>query len=395
MLALHDPDTLLHTTVELLGAKIISALESPDRIRAIVKALESSHHDLRTVRLSSNTHELDLIISQTHPKDYTTHLSNVFSAWLDAGYIQPNDSILPECFRFPTPTHPDTSTLSPPKDLFARPGHYAFDMSSGIMLDSYRSILASANLAHVGVKTLFTPTSTSSPPPNTVLALTRPPGHHCNGYLAGGYCYINNAAVAISTFYALHPTLDAKPDQSQFQSQPPPRTAILDIDFHHGNGTQSLFYTSSSTLYVSLHGQDEFPYYTGSPTETGSGAGLGFNLNIPLPSDSSFDTYREKLNVALERIREHDPVFVVVSLGFDTFELDPLGKFAIESGDYGVMAGEIRRGLRRVGARGQEGAVKGEVKVLVVLEGGYVVERLGENLMSWLEGWERAEEFDQ
>jgi acetoin utilization deacetylase AcuC-like enzyme len=364
MLILHDPETLLHDTVELLGAKIIPALESPNRIRAIINALKHTNHELRTINIDSNTLELDSIISQTHPQDYTKHLSTVFSSWLTAGLIQPNESILPECFRFHTPTHPNTPP-TPPKDLFARTGYYAFDMSTGIMSQSYRSILASANLSHIGAKTLF-----DSSPQNTILALTRPPGHHCNGSVAGGYCYINNAAVAISTFYSL----------ARSTSTP---TAILDLDFHHGNGTQDIYYSSSSVLYVSIHGEDEFPYYTGSATETGVGEGEGFNLNLPLPKDSSFGSYLKKLEVAMERVRRHKPEFVVVSLGFDTFELDPLGKFGIGTGDYGVMAGVVRKGLRGMGE-------EEEVKVLFLLEGGYVVERLGENVFSWVDGWEKA-----
>ncbi len=388
MLVLHDPDTLLHSTVELLGSKLILAVESPDRIRAIVSALEASSHELRTVHVdpkstesASGSDSLADVINKTHDTGYIQHLQNAYADWVNAGLIKANENILPECFRFST-TH-DPTPSRPPKDLFARPGFYAFDMSSGLMSTSYTSILASANLAYQATHLLFhtDTTNATATTPDTVLALTRPPGHHCNGHQAGGYCYINNAAVAISTYHSLPPSPSPSTSNSTSSSKQPsePRTAILDLDFHHGNGTQDLYYSSPSTLYVSIHGEDEFPYYTGSASETGLGEGQGFNLNLPIPTNSSFEVYMRTLKIGLQRIKEFSPGFVVVSLGFDTFHLDPLGKFEVETGDYGVMAREVRRCISDV---------EGQVKCVVLLEGGYVIEKLGENLLSFLRGWE-------
>ena len=307
MLVLHDPDTLLHSTVELLGSRLIPALESPERLQAILAALEASSHELKIIRVEPST-DLDSlleIITKTHDSEYIDHLKHAFNDWLEAGLLKADESILPECFRLTSPHNPNPR---PPKDIFARPGYYAFDMSSGLTATSYTSIIASANLAYQSSKLLF-PHTPAHPTPNTILALTRPPGHHCPGHLSGGYCYINNAAIAISTYHSLSPS---------------PKTAVLDLDFHHGNGTQSLFYTDPCTLYISIHGEHEFPYYTGFASETGADEGDGFNLNLPLPTGSSFNLYLEKLAIGLQRLKEFAPAFVVVSLGFDTF---PSGSF--------------------------------------------------------------------
>ena len=385
MLALHDPDCLLHKTVELIGAKAIQALESPARLQSIVDALKSSPHDLRTVEYTSlsdvEKETLFKTVASTHDAGYLKHIENVFSDWRNKELVDDDGCVLPECFRFPTSIKNYNVDPKPPKDVYARHGFYSFDMSSGVSKSTWKSTIASANLGHQGTKLLFpsssssTSTSHHSSSPNTVLALCRPPGHHCDGSHAGGYCYINNVAVAVSTCQAWLRS------SSSPSSTTNPRIAILDLDFHHGNGTQELYYSSSQVQYISIHGEDEFPYYTGHASETGLGDGEGYNLNLPLPSNSSFEAYLEKLEIAMQRLVEFDPGFVLVSLGFDTFHLDPLGKFGIETGDYGVMAARVARGVKALGS----GA---EVKTLVVLEGGYVVEKLGENMLSWLRGWE-------
>jgi acetoin utilization deacetylase AcuC-like enzyme len=244
LLTLWDPDTLIHQTVELLGSKLIPALESPDRLRAILKSLHGSEHELRTLEFGSYTtqervNRLLHLTSETHDANYLLHLRSIFQTWLDAGLLKEDGHVLPECFVFPTATGKPPRA---PKDPFARAGYYAFDMSSGIMSESYKAIVASANLACEGTDML----SGFARLPNdidTVVALCRPPGHHCDGQRAGGYCYINNAALAVSTWRSTH--TDAQ-------------IGILDIDFHHGNGTQQIFYADPKVLYVSIHGEDEF-----------------------------------------------------------------------------------------------------------------------------------------
>ncbi|KIX93228.1 uncharacterized protein Z520_11083 [Fonsecaea multimorphosa CBS 102226] len=363
LVILWDPDTLLHKTVELLGSNLIPALESPERLEAILKALHNSEYRAGTRQLSSlregpNPRLLELT-SETHGHEYLQHLRNVYEEWLSAGLIEKNGHVLPECFVFPTSTR---KPLRPPKDPFARAGYYAFDMSSGIMSESYRAIVASANLACEGTDMLSGFDNGQPNDIDTVLALCRPPGHHCDGQRAGGYCYINNAALAVSAWRS---------------HQPDAQIGILDIDFHHGNGTQEIFYADGKVLYVSIHGKDEFPYYTGDEDETGIGEGQDMNINLPLKVGSSIEDYLEKVGFGLKKLEQFKTEFLIVSLGFDTFHADPLGHFQIHTEDYETIARTTRKTLKAVPA-------------LILLEGGYVIEHLGANMLSFLKGWKSA-----
>jgi acetoin utilization deacetylase AcuC-like enzyme len=385
MLVLHDTDTLAHRTVELLGAKIIPALESPERILKILEALKTSYHTV--YRLSVEFHETEedkssvrSALFRDHDQGYLDHLSTAHQSWVSAGLITKDESILPECFHFSHRGQAQGLPPIKPKDIYALAGYYAFDMSTGIMKDTYRSIVASAHLAYRGVDMAMAvdsggspslvigvahfncsdhPAMIAAPRSRDVLALCRPPGHHCDTKRAGGYCYANNAVVAVGRFLQLWPGK---------------RVAILDIDFHHGNGTQEYFYDRRDVLYVSIHGQDEYPYYTGTETETGIGQGEGHNLNLPLPPRSLANAYMEKLATALARIETFQPDLLLVSLGFDTYRLDPLGGFDIDTEDYTLIASQIRG---RVG-----------MPALILLEGGYVLDDLGKNLLAFLSGWE-------
>lgn len=360
---LYDPDSLLHETVELLGSKLIPAIESPARLEAILKSLHLSDHALRSIHFSkagdkSRMARLLELTSANHSDGYLQHLQTVHDDWVKADLIKRDGHVLPECFTYPTSTG---KSLKPPKDLFARAGYYSFDLSSGIMSESYKAIIASANLAWEGADMLsgFPSDGTEV---DTVFALCRPPGHHCDGHRIGGYCYINNAAVAVTAWRASHPNA---------------RIGILDIDFHHGNGTQEIFYSDPKVMYVSIHGEDEYPYYTGAVDETGNGEGKGFNINYPLKVGSPIEEYLEKLDSGLKHLVEYETEFLIVSLGFDTFHGDPLGSFQIHTEDYTTIARTTREQLSGVPA-------------LILLEGGYVIEHLGENVLSFLKGWKSA-----
>ena len=236
-------------------------------------------------------------------------------------------------------------------------------MSTGISLGTWLAIEASANLAAEAARLIVDNNNLE-----TVLALCRPPGHHCNTAKAGGYCYVNNAVIAVQATRQLWPRSEK------------PKIAILDLDFHHGNGTQDYFYSDPHVLYVSIHGRDEYPYYSGFEDETGKAEGEGFNVNLPLEAGASIERYLESVDSMVERTRAYVPDFLIVSLGFDTFMLDPIGKFSIDTGDYEKISRRIR------GADGLR-----EVPSVILLEGGYVVERLGQNIVSFLRGWERRQ----
>ena len=177
----------------------------------------------------------------------------------------------------------------------------------------------------------------------------------------GGYCYINNAAVATQAF------LDSGAH----------RVAILDIDYHHGNGTQSIFYTRADVFFTSIHcdPQQDYPHYLGYADETGAGPGIGYNLNCPLPVGSGWSQWSHALERACEGIAQAKPSVLVVSLGVDTFREDPIASFKLDSEDY-VSIG------RRIAALG--------LPTLFVLEGGYAVEAMGLNVVNVLQGFENA-----
>jgi acetoin utilization deacetylase AcuC-like enzyme len=187
-------------------------------------------------------------------------------------------------------------------------------------------------------------------------ALCRPPGHHCGADYAGGYCYLNAAAVAAEASVAAGR-----------------RVAILDIDYHHGNGTQDIFYRRGDVLFVSIHADPatDYPFYWGHGDETGEGEGEGATLNLPLPRGTRVDAFERALETALERIAAFGADILLCSYGADTFAGDPISHFKLETADYGLIA-------RRIASLGKPS--------LIVMEGGYAVDALGANVASFLEG---------
>jgi len=190
--------------------------------------------------------------------------------------------------------------------------------------------------------------------------LSRPPGHHAGSDFFGGYCFLNNAALAAqhlrdAGFY---------------------RVAILDIDYHHGNGTQSIFYERHDVLFTSIHGdpQTEYPFFLGYADETGAGNGAGFNHNLPLPRGTGFAAWRDALRHALQGISRFQAQALVVSLGLDTFEGDPISGFTLRSEDYLTV--------------GEDLAAAG-LPTAFVFEGGYAVAEVGVNAVNVLEGFQQ------
>jgi acetoin utilization deacetylase AcuC-like enzyme len=374
MFVLFDPATRLHKAEEFLSGKLMPAWECPARIDSILSSLESTNHQVVTIQLAgsdeSRSKDFCDLVAATHDASYLEHLRTAHSVWVAEGALEPHGSVLPECFpvkRLFNSRSLEGNLEQPPTDIFARSGFYAFDMSSGIAEETWASVMASANLAYEGVRRLME--SGDGKRLKSITALTRPPGHHCTTSMSGGYCYVNNAVVAVEAI-----------KKFAARKNPPykPKIAILDIDFHHGNGTQDYFYSKRDVLYVSIHGQDEFPYYSGSEQEVGEGEGEGYNLNLPLPCGSSVEQYLEKVKLAVRRIEEHRPDYLVLSLGFDTYMLDPLGAFKLDTEDYAAIAERIRFS-----------DLLGQIPTLILLEGGYVVERLGDNCVAFLDGWER------
>lgn len=239
-----------------------------------------------------------------------------------------------------------------PRDIDGRVSYYAMDAGTPITAGTWRAITASAGVALTGARLLL---DEGGP----VFSLCRPPGHHAARDLLGGYCYLNNAAIAAQW------VLDRGAE----------RVALLDIDYHHGNGTQSIFYDRPELLFASIHADplDEFPYFLGHADETGTGAGEGANANYPLPPGTAWDTWAEALERACRRIADFAPDVLLVSLGVDTFERDPISRFRLTADDFPEIGARLAR-LR--------------LPTHFVMEGGYAVDEIGVNTVGVLAGFE-------
>ena len=232
----------------------------------------------------------------------------------------------------------------------ARLGQYSFDASSPIAAGTWES-------AYWAAQTALTALDAVLAGEGAAFALCRPPGHHAGSDYLGGYCYLNNAAIAAQAAVAAGK-----------------RVAILDVDYHHGNGTQDIFFDRGDVLFVSIHADPkmDYPYFWGHADETGEGEGEGATLNLPLPRGTGLAAYLPALDAALARIAAFAPDLLVVSYGADTFAGDPISYFTLQTADYSTLAARIA-GLR--------------LPALVVMEGGYAVDALGANVEAFLAGF--------
>jgi len=228
------------------------------------------------------------------------------------------------------------------------PKEYSIDMYTPILSGTYKAARLAADCALTAAVLIRNGES-------LVYALCRPPGHHAETRRMGGYCYFNSAAIAAQCL-----SKNGK-------------VAILDIDFHHGNGTQEIFYQRPDILYVSIHADPSvrYPYFSGLTSEIGMGKGIGCNKNYPLPLGTGNKQYRRTLGKGLADIKNFHPRYLVVSAGFDTFEADPIGGFKLTDTFYNVIGQDIRA-LR--------------LPMLIVQEGGYEVSGLGDIVCNFLEG---------
>jgi acetoin utilization deacetylase AcuC-like enzyme len=233
----------------------------------------------------------------------------------------------------------------------AKLGLYSYDASTPIAEGTWEGAYWSAQTALSALEAVLAGE-------RTAFALCRPPGHHCGADYMGGYCYLNSAAVAAEAAIAAGRR----------------RVAILDIDYHHGNGTQDVFYARGDVLLVSIHAdpRTDYPFYWGHADEGGEGEGEGATLNLPLPRGTDIGGYLPALDRALERVAVFAPDLLVCSYGADTYSGDPISHFRLDTEDYPVLAG-------RIAALG--------VPTLIVMEGGYAVDRLGANVAAFLSGF--------
>ncbi|KDQ62865.1 hypothetical protein JAAARDRAFT_358217 [Jaapia argillacea MUCL 33604] len=341
---------------EILSGRLVPYLESPDRIRKIKQYL----YGQETFEFVPVNPDIDVISSalRVHTKEYLKYLETAYEKWTANGGDK--TAVLPEAlphFKLCREVHGDVEKLPP----IARAGLYCFDLSCPITDDTYDSVIASAGVALSAAEYVVSQSANESQ--LGVFALTRPPGHHAGSSLCGGYCFLSNVAIAARFIQSISPKIDSSPT----------RVAILDIDFHHGNGTQEIFYEDPSVLYVSLHADDDYPYFTGSRDERGNLEGEGFNINFPLPSGTGPSEYLSALSLALSEIESHRPVYLIVSLGVDTYCEDPIGTFKLSTTTYGLIG---------------EAIAKVNIPTLFVMEGGYYLESIGQNVGTLLKGFE-------
>lgn len=266
-------------------------------------------------------------------------------AFLQEACPAPGEELFPDTF-----VHPGSGV--PPREpatLPGRLGFWCFDTGTPLLAGTYAAARSAVDVA-------LTAADLALQGETLTYGLCRPPGHHAARSLFGGFSYFNNAAIA-----AQHVV-----------QRTGSRVAILDLDYHHGNGTQQIFYARDDVLYVSLHAdpREEFPYFSGFADETGTGPGVGATLNVPLPKGTTDAEYLDALDVALEAISRFAPAMTVVSLGMDTYVHDPLGAFGLTTGGY-----------RACGRR-----MSGLSPMIVLQEGGYYLPDLGANVREFLLG---------
>ncbi len=320
-------------TQELHNGGFTTYAEMPARVDAILAALGS---------VETPADRGEAAILAVHSPAYVAFLKNAARLWREAG--RTGDAI-PYAFPIRGRRPLDLTRID------ALIGAHSFDATTPITPDSWAASYGSAQSALAATQAVLDGD-------RAAFALCRPPGHHAGADYCGGYCHLNTAAIAAQ----------AARDAGVA------RVAILDIDYHHGNGTQDIFYDRGDVFYASVHAdpKTDYPFFWGHVDETGAGDGLGATLNLPLPHGTTIDAFRAAQTTALDAIAAFDPGLLVVSFGADTWEGDPISHFALTTPDYAVLA-------RDIAARGWPTAI--------VMEGGYAIDALGHNVDSFLRGF--------
>jgi acetoin utilization deacetylase AcuC-like enzyme len=329
--------------VELVNGREVPCFETPERAVAIREALMATG-DYRLEDPDDHGPDPIAAVHQLELIDLVEH------AWDDAMAAGrgPDRPLLPDTFLLRE--YAGRMALPElPLGRHDRLGAYCFDTATPIVAGTAEAARAAVDIGLTALDHVLD----GAP---LAYGLCRPPGHHAGRNLIGGYCFFNNAAIVAESVLA----------------RGAERVAILDVDFHHGNGTQQIFWERGDVLYVSLHGDPRgiYPYYSGYATERGAGDGEGTTLNLPLPPGTDGDAYLAALAEGLDVIRDFDAdAPLVISLGFDTHHADPICNLALRTEDYA-----------RIGAA----IVRLHQPVVALQEGGYAVEALGANAVAFL-----------
>ena len=328
--------------MEMFRGQMVPCFEVPDRLdhvlarlraRALGPVVPSAARDPR-------------VLATVHTPRYLGFLEHAWEEWVALDPANAARDALPSVW-------PNQGLRSDvfPANFAARLGRFSFDSGSPLTAGTWQAACQGAFCA------LDAADAVAGGAP-AAFALSRPPGHHAGADFFGGYCFLNNAALAAQALR------DSGLD----------RIAVLDVDYHHGNGTQSLFYARADVLTVSIHGdpRTEYPFYLGHADERGAGAGEGCNLNLPLPRGTGFARWHEALLQGIEAVRIFGAQALVVALGVDTFEGDPISGFQLRSADYL----QVGASLATLG-----------LPTVFTFEGGYAVAEVGVNVANVLEGF--------
>ena len=307
-------------------------IESPVRISSILKEISK----LEAFELKPSRSFPDKYILEVHNPKYFNYFKKVCSSFAEGKSIYP--------YVFPL-----RNATRPPNDLSVLAGYYCIDTFTPLNKNAFIASRAAVNCALTGANLLLEGY-------HSAYALVRPPGHHAERDVFGGFCYFNNASIA-----------------AQFLSNYG-KVAILDIDYHHGNGHQQIFYSRDDVLTVSIHGNPSFayPYFSGFSEEIGDGIGTGYNQNYPLKENINGEEYLKALLKAIKRIKDFKPEYLVISLGLDIAKGDPTGTWSLSATDF-------KNNGREIG--------KLSFPILFVQEGGYKNRTLGINAKNFFEGF--------
>lgn len=330
----HDPQLFM------VRGKLKRSNEQPERAFRLLEAVRGDGHEIVACEDFGPSPRAAI-----HTPEYLRFLETAYTRWqlLD----DPSEEVMPNIHPFPG------QPCTYPESVVGQAGFHMGDNACSIGAHTWQAAIASANMATHAAQLVLDGE-------RAVYALCRPPGHHAYVDRANGFCYLNNVAIATQYLRRVHQ-----------------RVAVLDIDAHHGNGTQGIFYARNDVLTISLHCDPSnfTPFFTGYAHERGTGEGLGYNINKPLALGTDLAGYLPALRDACDSIRAFAPGALVIALGLDTYEKDPYKGMNIQTANYEVLMAEIARlGLPTV----------------LVQEGGYLSDDLGPNIASALRGFARA-----
>jgi acetoin utilization deacetylase AcuC-like enzyme len=328
-----------HHSVELDRGRLVPSWDHPERADRIRQAVAAA--DLGPI-VEPESLDRDLL-GRVHDPDYVAFLEGAWERWERSAYDAPAAMGIAWPGRRLGRQRPD--------DLLGQLGYYSFAADCSIVAGTWKAAATSAAVAQTAARIVADGDPAS-------FALCRPPGHHAMSDQFGGYCYLNNAAVAAQLL------ADHGAD----------RVGVLDLDHHHGNGTQDIFFARSDVAFCSLHAdpRHRFPWFLGHADERGAGAGDGYSRNLPLPAGTGVSAWMDALEHGLSWLGSIGIDALVVSLGVDTFVDDPISDFALTTADYPLIG-------RRLAVTG--------LPTVFVMEGGYATDSLGPNVVGVLEAF--------